>query len=126
MCVSSSRTWHTCSGWSRHADRRSLAADPGCAVADWLASEGVVDLILALVLLEWLVLAGLHRVTGRGLAPADLAGFLLSGVFLLLALRAALVDAWWGWVNLCLAGSLLTHLVDLARRWKARGRDSTR
>lgn len=36
----------------------------------------------------------------------------------MLALRGALVGAWWGWIGLCLAASLLAHLADLRRRWQ--------
>jgi len=82
------------------------------------ASGRIVDLILAFTLLEGLVLAALYRKTGRGVAPADLLGNLASGISLMLALRGALVGAWWGWIGLCLAGSLVAHLVDLRRRWR--------
>ncbi len=87
-------------------------------MADFFTSGRVIDLILVLLLIEGVVLAIVHRRTGRGLAPADLAGFILSGLFLLLAVRTALVGAWWGWVSLCFSASLLTHLADLRNRWK--------
>lgn len=87
-------------------------------MAEFFASGRAIDLILVLLLIEGVVLAILHRRTGRGVAPADLAGFLLSGLFLMLAVRAALVGAWWGWVSLCLTAALLTHLADLWHRWK--------
>lgn len=81
------------------------------------ASGGVADLILVLTALEGLALAAYHRGTGRGVAPGDLLGNLLAGAFLLLAMRCALVGAWWGWAALCLLLSLLAHLADLRRRW---------
>lgn len=81
------------------------------------ASGRVVDLILVFTVLEGLALVAYHRRTGRGPTPADLLGNLASGVALMLALRGALVGAWWGWIGLCLAGSLLAHLADLRRRW---------
>ncbi|MGQ9659307.1 MAG: hypothetical protein ACUVT0_04260 [Thermochromatium sp.] len=86
------------------------------------ASGRIVDLILVLILFEGLVLTLVHRQTGRGLPPSDLIGFLLSGFLLMLALRAALVGAWWGWISLALTGALVAHLADLAWRWRRAGR----
>ena len=43
---------------------------------------------------------------------------LVSGGFLLLAVRAALGGAWWGWVSLCLLAALIGHLEDLRRAWR--------
>lgn len=83
------------------------------------ADGRIVDLVLGLTLLEAVALVAYHRRTGRGVAPADLAGNLLAGVCLLLALRGALAGAWWGWIALCLSGSLVAHLADLRRRWRA-------
>jgi hypothetical protein len=81
-------------------------------------SGHVVDLILGFAALEALLLARHHRRTGRGVPPADLVSNLLAGVCLMLALRGALVGAWWGWIGLCLAAALLAHLDDLRRRWR--------
>lgn len=86
-------------------------------MAEIFANGRIIDLILGLVLIEGILLAAYHRRTGRGLPPRELVGFLLSGFLLLLALRAALVGAWWGWVSLALTASLLTHLLDLRLRW---------
>jgi hypothetical protein len=82
------------------------------------ASGHIVDLILVLVVLEAILLAVWHRRTGRGIAPAALAGNLCSGAALLLAVREALVGAWWGWVALALLAALLAHLADLRGRWR--------
>ena len=60
-----------------------------------------------------------RRWSGTGLALGGLAANLASGGFLLLAVRAALVDAAWEWVALALLGSLLAHLADLYGRWQA-------
>ncbi|HEX8373858.1 MAG TPA: hypothetical protein VF606_01615 [Geminicoccaceae bacterium] len=79
----------------------------------------IVDLILGLTVLEAVALVAFHRRTGRGVALADLLANLLAGVCLLLALRAALLGAWWGWIALCLSASLVAHLIDLRRRWRA-------
>lgn len=77
----------------------------------------IIDLILALMIIEGVVLFLYHKCTGRGIPPCQLIGFLGSGVFLMLAVRAALVDAYWVWVWLPLLGAGLMHLWDLALRW---------
>lgn len=82
------------------------------------ANGRIVDLILGLTVLEAVALVAYHRRTGRGVSPADLLGNLLAGACLLLALRGALVGAWWGWIALCLSASLLAHLADLRSRWR--------
>ena len=81
----------------------------------------IVDLILAFTALEAALVVLYHRRTGRGPAPADFLVNLSSGVCLMLALRCALVGAWWGWLALCLAAALVAHLTDLARRWQSSG-----
>ncbi len=52
------------------------------------------------------------------MAGPQLAGNLLAGGCLLLALRFALTGAAWWIVAACLAGSLLAHLLDLKQRWR--------
>lgn len=81
------------------------------------ASGRVVDLMLAVTLVEAALLVLWRRRTGRGPAPVELLVNLLSGVCLMLALRAALIDAWWGWIACWLVAALLAHLLDLRRRW---------
>ncbi|RAI57709.1 hypothetical protein DOO78_18070 [Roseicella frigidaeris] len=82
------------------------------------SSGRVVDLALALMLVEAVALLALRRSRGGGLAPAELLAFLLAGAGLLLALRAALVGAAWEWVALPLVLALLAHLADLGLRWR--------
>jgi hypothetical protein len=36
----------------------------------------------------------------------------------MLALRGALVGAWWGWIAVGLLAALVAHLFDLQRRWR--------
>ena len=81
----------------------------------------IVDLILAFTAIEAALVVLYHRRTGRGPVPADFLVNLSSGVCLMLALRCALVGAWWGWLALCLAAALVAHLTDLARRWQSSG-----
>ena len=72
-----------------------------------------VDLILAIMLVEWVVLT-----RERGWRGGDAALRLLPGAMMLLALRAALTGMAWPWVALALAASFPVHLADLARRPK--------
>jgi hypothetical protein len=43
---------------------------------------------------------------------------LLPGIFLLVALRAALAGAAWPWVPSALTAALVAHLLDLRQRWR--------
>jgi hypothetical protein len=86
-------------------------------MAELFASGRLVDAAIALIVLEALALLWLRTRRGRGPAPADLLGNLAAGLFLLLALRAALLGAAWPWLAACLAAALAAHLFDLSRRW---------
>jgi hypothetical protein len=71
----------------------------------------LVDLVLAVSLIEllWLLL---RRPTGL----ANLAPNLLAGLSLTLALRLSLVGANVAWIVLCLAAAGVSHLLDLLAR----------
>ncbi|MET0721402.1 MAG: hypothetical protein ABWY64_11290 [Tardiphaga sp.] len=86
-------------------------------MAEWFASGRLVDLILALVVVEVIVLALYWRATRRGVPPADLLPNILAGAFLLLALRLSLGGFGWQPCCACLAAAGVAHLVDLRRRW---------
>lgn len=83
------------------------------------ASGLVIDLILVLTVLEAGFLVLLHRRTGRGVPPEEFLANLISGMALMLAVRAALTGAWWGWVGFWLSAAFIAHLTDLWRRWNA-------
>jgi hypothetical protein len=87
-------------------------------VAALFGSGRIVDFILLFTVFELLFLFAYRRFTGHGVAPVELLINLSSGVFLLLAVRCAIVDAWWGWIGMSLFGSLLAHIADLWRRWQ--------
>jgi hypothetical protein len=76
----------------------------------------IADLVLLFTVIEWSVLARRHVTTQKGLGPGPLAIALLPGVCLMLAVRCALVQAWWGWTALCLLAALPAHLADLKLR----------
>jgi hypothetical protein len=87
-------------------------------VSELVGIDRIVDFIIAASLVEALALIAYHRMTGRGLATAELLATLGAGLGLLLALRLALAGSWWGWIALALLAALAAHLVDLARRWR--------
>ena len=85
----------------------------------FFTSGRVVDLVIALTICEGLFLYWLRRSTGRGLAVLDIIGNLAAGIFLMLALRAALVGDGWPAIALFLSLALIAHLWDLIRRWRS-------
>lgn len=84
----------------------------------WFANGRVLDLILLGMALEGASLTLLFRTRGQGVPPGALWPNLLSGMCLLLAMRAGLAEAWWGWVSLPLLGALAFHVADLRRLWR--------
>jgi hypothetical protein len=84
------------------------------ALHAFIASGRAVDAILLLVFVEAIVVLLLAR---RGRGPgAALLPTLIAGAALLLALRAALMQAPWTAVAAWLAAAGLAHGVDLALR----------
>jgi hypothetical protein len=89
-------------------------------VVDFFASGRAVDLILILMALETTGLLLHWRLRAQGVPPLPLLINMTSGACLLLAVRAALTGAPWGWVGLFLVAALVVHLADLAVRWQER------
>jgi F0F1-type ATP synthase membrane subunit a len=87
-------------------------------MGEFFASGRAVDLILGLMVLEISGLAIYRQKTGRGVSVSRLAGNMLAGAFLLLAVRAALTGAAWPWIAGFLLAGLLGHFIDLAQRWR--------
>lgn len=79
----------------------------------------LIDIVIVVTLLEGAALALYHRRTGRGMAPRDFLLNLGAGLALMLALRAGLEGAGWGWVAAGLMASGLAHAADLKRRWRS-------
>jgi hypothetical protein len=77
-----------------------------------------IDLVLAFVVLEGLVLLAAWRFAGRGLSPREVVSALVPGACLMLALRAALVEQSGVVIAAWLFAALVSHLTDLALRWK--------
>jgi hypothetical protein len=89
------------------------------------ASARFVDLVLAFVVLEALLLLVMRRRAPGGLQTREILALLLPGACLMLALRAALTGpsapAIAGWM----LAALFAHLGDLALRWRAAARRGT-
>lgn len=77
----------------------------------------LIDAVIGFTLIEAALLLGYRRFTRRGLPAREYAANLVSGLCLMLALRAALVGSHWGVVGAWLAASGLVHGYDLWRRW---------
>ena len=88
------------------------------ALAQFFLSGRAVDLAIAITVMEGVVLAFYHRVTGRGVAPKQYVLNVMSGLCLMLALRLALTGSAWLWVALSLSMSGVIHAVDMASRWQ--------
>lgn len=86
-------------------------------ISDLIESGQIIDVILALVALEALLLILVHKMSGRGPSPSRLLANLAAGSSLLLAVKAALVDAGPHVIAAMLLVSLLAHVWDLAMRW---------
>lgn len=80
------------------------------------SSGRIVDLILALMLAEYLLIRLYARSRRIAMPSLRLPGFLLSGAFLMLALRAALTGGHWTWIAGFLGASFVVHLLDLRGR----------
>jgi hypothetical protein len=87
---------------------------------DWLPGAlGLIDIAIAITLLECVALLAYHRFTGRGVVPRDVLPNMAAGLALMVALRSALTGAGWAWVAASLALAGLAHVADLRRRWPA-------
>ena len=87
-------------------------------MTDFLASAHIVDLVLAIVGLETVIIALYWHLTRRGIAPAQMLPNLLAGALLLLALRLALAGYPWPWYTACLAAAGIANVADLRQRWR--------
>jgi hypothetical protein len=87
-------------------------------LAQFFLSGRVVDLAIAITVLEGLALAAYHRATGRGVDPRNFAVNMVSGLCLMLALRSALTGSSWMVVAVCLSASGAVHAFDIWRRWQ--------
>ena len=85
---------------------------------DDMSNRQLIDVVIAVTLMECALLIFYHHVTKRGLAPKDYLLNLGAGLCLMLALRSALASTGWLWMVLCLVAAGLAHGADLWTRWK--------
>ena len=88
---------------------------------EWLAQGTLVDVAIAAIALEALLLVAYRRRTGRGLPLIDVLGQLLAGLILLVAVRLAVTGAPTDLVLFALALSFPAHVFDLVRRFRSAG-----
>ncbi|WP_395688764.1 hypothetical protein [Caenimonas koreensis] len=87
---------------------------------EFLSGTRLVDLVIALSVLEGLALALYHRATSRGIPPGDYALNLLSGLCLMLAVRSQLAGENLLWLAAWLLAAGVAHWADIWRRWRRR------
>ena len=88
-------------------------------LVDLVTSGRIADLLIAVMLIEVVVLVGYRVASGRGYPVPHIISSVLAGLFLVLALRAALVGAPWYWIAASLAAAGAAHLADVVLRWPA-------
>ena len=86
-------------------------------MADMIINAALIDWILALVALEGAAVLGWRALKGRGPQPLGFLSNLVTGAFLLIALRGAVSGASGSWIAACILAGCLAHFVDLAARW---------
>ncbi len=87
-------------------------------MSEYFANGQIIDLILALVLIEAVVLLNYRWLTGHGIPAVGLLINSLAGAFLLMALRSALINSYWTLTAAWLAAALIAHIADLTQRWR--------
>jgi hypothetical protein len=86
-------------------------------MADMIINAALIDWILGLVALEALAILAWRALTTRGPQPLAFMSNIITGAFLLVALRGAVSGAAPALIGACLIASFLAHFVDLAARW---------
>ena len=89
----------------------------GDGVEKFFAGTGLIDVVLAATLLEWMALEIWWRRMGCGVNPVDVRLVLLAGLALMLAVRTVLMALPWFVTATLLSAAGLMHLADLRRRW---------
>ena len=87
-------------------------------MAEFVASGGMIELVLLLIGLEAIGLIVLWRMGRCPVPPLATLLILAPGTCLLLAALAALTGAPWPWVSSFLLIALAIHLTDLRQRWQ--------
>jgi len=93
-------------------------------MANLIETGRIVDVIVALLLLEGAILAVVLRALGRHGLLAGLLFNLAAGAFLLLGLRAVVNGADWRLAGMLLGAALIAHAGDLVLRLRRRAQNS--
>jgi hypothetical protein len=120
MATGNDRRFQDASGWSSTLTTTRTTAE---MLQELVTSGRIVDIMIAFVIIEVVVLLVYRRVRGRGVAPYSLLVNIGAGGSLMLALRAVMSDASWAAVAACLVSSLVFHSLDIVDRWQARTPD---
>jgi hypothetical protein len=93
-------------------------------VLELLAAGTLLEWIVVLMLVEAVLLLAWRARTGGGVPAAGVLCVLASGIFLMLAVRAALTSAGIASVAGWLLAALVAHVTDVLSRWQrpSRGR----
>ena len=89
----------------------------------WATSNGLIDTIIAITLMEVAFLLLYHHLKKRGLAPHDYLLNVLSGLSLMLALRCCLAGSAWFFIATWLVAAGVAHVADIAMRLQRRSSD---
>jgi hypothetical protein len=96
-----------------------VRTDEGCfPMSNLFVSGHIIDLILVGMVIETFAVIALRSKFGRGPIPSSFVSNVLSGAFLLLAVRSALTGTNWTLIALCLLAALVWHIVDLIFRFR--------
>jgi hypothetical protein len=99
--------------------KKSLLAANARTMGEFLFPLWLLDLVLAITLLEFAVLALRQRRSRQGLGPLDLAYSLAPGFLLMLALRLTHPVGLAPGVMLCVALAGVVHAADFYRRQRS-------
>ena len=83
-----------------------------------ILSGRIIDIVVAVLLLELIAISVLHRTRGTGIAPYPLLVNIGAGGSLALAVKASVTGAGWQWIAIWLVASLVFHVLDLGARWR--------
>lgn len=89
-------------------------------MSELFTSGRVIDIILAAMVLEAILLLLYRRRSGAGPTLAQTIANLLSGAMIMLAVRSALTDSGWETTAVFLLSAFAAHIVDLKLRMGAR------
>jgi hypothetical protein len=81
-------------------------------------NRAAVDLVLCIIALEAILFTAWWRYTKHGLSPRTTLTLLTPGVFLLLALRVAVMQGSTLAMAAFLTAAFIAHIVDVTARWE--------